>query len=97
MKTDTKDTVRVTITFHRASNPEWYEVISGISNGKARSEIVKTHLNLPKLERFAQNRKVQPSDPLDVIKTPAAMMTSSDEIEQKGEVYFPKKVQNPDT
>ena len=56
-----------------------------------------TRSNTLKLERFAQNRKVQPSDPLDVIKTPAAMMPSSDEIEQKGEVYFRKKVQNPDT
>ena len=57
MKTDTEDTVRVTITFNRASNPEWYNVISGITSGRARSEIVKTHLTVPSLERFARNRR----------------------------------------
>ena len=58
---------------------------------------MKTRLNLRELERFAQNRKLQPSDPLDVVKTSAAMMTGSKEVEQKGEVYSSKKVQNPDT
>ena len=60
MKTDTEDTVRVTITFNRASNPEWYNVISGITSGRARSEIVKTHLTVPSLERFARNRREPP-------------------------------------
>lgn len=65
MKTDTEDTVRVTITFNRASSPEWFNVISGIKSGRARSEIVKTHLTIPSLERFAPSRipfeKTQPA------------------------------------
>lgn len=58
MKTDTENTVRVTITFNSASNPEWYDVIRGIKSGRARSEIVKAHLSVPSLERFGQNRRI---------------------------------------
>ena len=68
MKTDTEDTVRVTITFNRASNPEWFSVISGIANGRARSEIVKTHLTVPLLERFAKNRQRQPEAVFETVK-----------------------------
>ena len=70
MKTDTEDTVRVTITFNRASNPEWYNVISSITNGRARSEVVKTHLAVPSEERFTATRKVlvQPLNTLPTTK-----------------------------
>lgn len=52
MKTDTEDSVRITVTFNRASNPEWFAVLSKVASGRARSEIVKAHLNLPSKERF---------------------------------------------
>jgi hypothetical protein len=59
MKKDTDETVRVTVTFNRASNPEWFRVLSAIESGRSRSEIVRTHLSVPSLERFG----VSPDQP----------------------------------
>ncbi|WP_371436154.1 hypothetical protein [Polaromonas sp.] len=84
MKTDTEDTVRVTVTFNRASNPEWYNVLRGIESGRARSEIVKTHLSLPSEQRFGQGRRgqapaaapVPPGDQKGDLNTPSPTLNT---------------------
>ena len=48
MKTDTEDTIRVTVTFRRESHPEWYETLIEIRSGRARAEIVRAALTLPR-------------------------------------------------
>lgn len=83
MKTDTEDTVRVTVTFNRASNPEWYNVLRATASGRARSEIVKTHLSLPSEQRFGQGRRDQAPAPAP---TPPG--------EQKGDLNTPSPVLN---
>ena len=50
MKTDTDDSIRVTITLNRESNPEWYVVLKNIRSGRARAEIVRKHLATPRVE-----------------------------------------------
>lgn len=47
MKTDTEDTVRVTVTLNRMSDPEWYELIKSIKNGRTRADVLRRHLRLP--------------------------------------------------
>ena len=41
MKTDTDDTIHVTVTFRRESHPEWYDTLIGIRSGRSRAEIVR--------------------------------------------------------
>ena len=50
MKTDTDDSIRVTITLNRESNPEWFVVLKNIRSGRARAEIVRKHLATPRVE-----------------------------------------------
>lgn len=53
MKTDTDDTIRVTITLRRESHPEWYGVLKNVRSGRDRAEIVRTHLTLPRAAAMA--------------------------------------------
>ena len=48
ISTDTDDALRVTITLRRESNPEWYYRLKNIQSGRARAEILRSHLNLPR-------------------------------------------------
>ena len=40
--------VRVTITIRRESHPEWYDRLVDVESGRARAEIVRSHLMLPR-------------------------------------------------
>lgn len=51
MKTDSEDSLRVTITFRRESNPEWYDYLVRIGSGRARADLVRQHLPLPRSTR----------------------------------------------
>ena len=48
MQKNTKENIRVNITFSRESYPEWFEVLNGLSSGQDRAELVRTHLSLPR-------------------------------------------------
>lgn len=48
MKTDTEEAIRVTITLRRESHPEWYDRLVDVKSGRARADIVRTHLTLPR-------------------------------------------------
>lgn len=50
MKTDTEESIRVTVTFHRESNPEWYDLLANMKNGRARADVVRGHLSLPRFK-----------------------------------------------
>jgi hypothetical protein len=67
MKTDTDDTVRVTLTIRRESNPEWYALLKNVKSGRARAEIVRGHLTAPRLGQGARPEAPAPS--LDASKT----------------------------
>lgn len=67
MKTDTENSIRVTITLNRESNPEWFFLLSSVVSGRARAEIVRKHLATPRVEgRFqlpAAQATARPSSP----------------------------------
>ena len=81
MKKDTDESVRVTVTFNRASNPEWFRVLSAIESGRSRSEIVRTHLSVPSLERFGVNldrpQAPKPDKSEKINTTPPAVNSSA--------------------
>lgn len=47
----TEKTVRVGITFNAEIHPEWFDLLSRVTSGRARAEIVRAHLSLP-TERY---------------------------------------------
>lgn len=52
--------IRVGITFNAESHPEWYELLSKVVSGRARAEILRTHLTFPSgrfLEKAAVPRQ----------------------------------------
>ena len=61
MKTDTKDAIRVTITFRRESYVEWYDRLVDVKSGRARADIVRAQLSLPRAVQ--QSLRVQRQDP----------------------------------
>ena len=47
MKNDTTQTVRVTVTFNQDNDPEWVETLNRMTNGRAKAELLRRHLNPP--------------------------------------------------
>ena len=47
MKNDTTQTVRVTVTFNQENDPEWVETLNRMTNGRAKAEMLRRHLNPP--------------------------------------------------
>lgn len=74
MKTDTDETIRVTITIRRESHPEWYDRLVGVVSGRARAEIVRTHLTLPR----TVNTTARPSRPDNPAPETPALSTSQE-------------------
>ena len=72
MKTDTDDTIRVTVTFRRESHPEWYDTLIGIRSGRSRAEIVRSALALP--------RARPASRPVSLSASPAATAVPDSDI-----------------
>lgn len=75
LKTDTDNTLRVTLTFHRDSQPEWFGVLRHINQGKVRSDIVREHLSRPDTARYgaaSEQPQYQPS-PTPSTKPPPAL------------------------
>ena len=74
MKNDTEDVIRVTITFNRESYAEWYERLIDVKNGRARADIVRAHLSLPRYvkasNRILQPQKTLPGDPSESVIVP---------------------------
>lgn len=77
MKTDTEDGMRVTVTFRRDINPEWYELLVGINSGRARAEVVRSHLSLPRLQPTAKAPVQPPAEPAKVDTEAAAAPAAS--------------------
>ena len=47
LKTDTETTIRVTLTFQKLVDPEWFELLSKIDNGWGRASLVRSYLSTP--------------------------------------------------
>lgn len=62
-KTDTEDAMRVTVTFRRDINPEWYDLLVRIKSGRARAEVVRNHLNLPRFQSAVKLSAQAPAVP----------------------------------
>ena len=84
MKTDTEDVIRVTITFRRESYPEWYDRLIIVKSGRARADIVRAHLALPRGVSTSARTQRQEEKP-DVFVSPAAPAIESNQpvIERK--------------
>ena len=71
MKTDTEETIRVTITLRRESHPEWYDRLVDVKSGRARADIMRTHLTLPRAVNASVRAKKVEDQPLNVSTTTA--------------------------
>jgi hypothetical protein len=74
MKTDNEDTLRVTLTFRRESSPEWYALLLKTTSGRARAELVRQHLTLP---RFNTSPEIPAPAPMQAAKSEVAATVSS--------------------
>lgn len=74
MKTDTEDVIRVTITFRRESYPEWYDRLIDVKSGRARADIVRAHLALPR-GVSTSTRTLRQEEKPGVIVSPEALAT----------------------
>ena len=70
MKTDTEETIRVTIKLRRESRPERYDRLVDVKSGRARADIL-THLTLPRAVNASVRMKKVEDQPLDVSTTTA--------------------------
>jgi hypothetical protein len=66
-QTDEKDVIRVSLTFKKQVDPEWYHVLSTIKNKRDRASVIGRYLKLPNVE--LHTGMVQPSLP-ESEKTP---------------------------
>lgn len=75
MQTDKNNTLRVTITIHRESSPEWFSLLLKTTSGRARAELVRQHLTLPRFAVPAENASPQ------AVKAAEPTVNSSPSIE----------------
>lgn len=95
MKTDKTNVIRTTVSFNRAIHPEWFELLSSIENGRARAELVKSHLQLPDIERFKKLTKTKvESSPK---KLPDPEKTSANEFSNSPSVLNSSTQNAPET
>lgn len=74
MKNDTEEAIRVTITFRRESYIEWYDRLVDVKSGRARADIVRAHLSLPRAVNTSPRvpRQVQELTPPSTPAAPVA-------------------------
>lgn len=69
-----KGTIRPTVTIDQATMPEWFDVLSMISSGQKRAELLRSHLGLPPPHLVARAREMlgeeRPAAPVAVVNTP---------------------------
>lgn len=76
-----KGTIRPTVTIDQATMPEWFDVLSMISSGQKRAELLRSHLGLPPPHLVARAREMlgeeRPAAPVAGVNTPASTSQSS--------------------
>lgn len=96
MQTDKNNTLRVTITIHRESSPEWFSLLLKTTSGRARAELVRQHLTLPRFAAPAENaspqavKAVKAAEP--TVNSPPSIEINSSEPVLKTDIF----VNNPD-
>ena len=78
-----KPPLKIGLTIHYESHPEWYELLSSISNGKTRAELIRGAMGRPRKDLLARLSKKEPASAVERPGTSIESVEKPKSIEQK--------------